>query len=62
MREGERIELWVEGRDENVNKMDVNSVNCRPGRRPVEKLSLVNVDQENVRMVDVDVFLDDVDQ
>ena len=45
MREGERIELWVEGRDENVNKMDVDSVNSRPGRRPVEKLSLVDVDQ-----------------
>ena len=45
--------------------MDVDSVDSRPGRRPVkkrqdgrrrpvEKLSLVDVDQENVRMVDVD--------
>ena len=53
------------GRDENVSKMDVDSVDSRPGRRPVkkrqdgrrrpvEKLSLVDVDQENVRMVDVD--------
>ena len=40
------------GRDENVSKMDVDSVNRRPERRPVsgrrrpvEKLSLVNVDQ-----------------
>ena len=49
------------GRDENVSKMDVDnvdSVDCRSGGRsggrPVEKLSLVDVDQENVRMVDVD--------
>ena len=44
------------GRDENVSKMDVDSVDCRPGRlpvekrqdewrRPVENLSLVDVDQ-----------------
>ena len=53
------------GRDENVSKMDVDSrpgrrpvEKCQDGRRrPVEKLSLV--DQENIRMVDVDV---DVDQ
>ena len=30
------------GRDENVSKMDVD---CRPGGRPVEKLSRVDVDQ-----------------
>ena len=33
------------GRDENVSKMDVDSVDRRPGRRPVANLSLVNVDQ-----------------
>ena len=27
------------GRDENVSKMDVDSVDSRPGRRPVENVS-----------------------
>ena len=34
------------GRDENVSKMDVDSVDSVDGRRrPVEKLSLVDVDE-----------------
>ena len=44
----------IVGRDENVSKMDVDSVDRRPGRRPVANLSLVDVDQENVCGVDVD--------
>ena len=53
-----------EGHDENVSKMDVDGRRqCRPstgrkhqsGRcRPVENLSLVDVDQENVCGVDID--------
>ena len=43
------------GRNENVSKMDVDSVDRRPERQPVEKISLVDVDQlKNVRMVDID--------
>ena len=33
------------GRDENVSKMEVDSVDRWPERRRVEKLSLVDVDQ-----------------
>ena len=45
----------IVGRDENV-KMDVDSVDSVDGRRPMStiKTSVVDVDQENVRMVDVD--------
>ena len=39
------------GRDENISKMDVDR---RPGGRPVEKLSLVDVDQLKTSVVDVD--------
>ena len=47
--------MFRKGRDENVSKMDVDSVDRRPERRPVEKISLVDIDQlKNVRMVDVD--------
>ena len=47
--------MFRKGRDENVSKMDVDSVDRRPERRPVEKISLVDIDQlTNVRMVDVD--------
>ena len=33
------------GCDENVSKMDIDSVDCRPKPRPVEKLNLVHVEQ-----------------
>ena len=45
------------GRDEKVSKMDVDSVDSvdrRPECRPVEKLSLVDVDHEKLSLVDVD--------
>ena len=58
--------LCLFGRDENVSKMDVDSIDERrlstrtstnkklQSGRPIEKLSLVDVNHENLSLVDVD--------